>query len=159
MALPRIPADPAEQLRWLVDRAAIGDLLVEYARCVDQRDWRGFAALYRRDAVLEVAGTRREGTEAIERAAELLVDYANTQHVSTNHAINIDGDTARVTAYCIASHVPDAGKPGDHADAGVIYHCTLARVDDGWRFTHVRGERIWVSGGTLPGGASASDRG
>jgi ketosteroid isomerase-like protein len=159
MALPRIPADPAEQVRWLVDRAAISDLLVEYARCVDRRDWPSFAALYTPGGVLEVAGTRREGTEAIERAAELLVDYANTHHVTTNHAIHIDGDSARATAYCIASHVPDAVKPADHADAGVIYHCTLARVSDGWRFTCVRGERVWISGGRLPGEASASDGG
>jgi hypothetical protein len=31
-----LPTDPAAQLQWLVDRAQISDLLVEFARTLDE---------------------------------------------------------------------------------------------------------------------------
>lgn len=40
------------QIRWLVDRAHISDLLVEFARALDQRDWDAYAATYAPEGVL-----------------------------------------------------------------------------------------------------------
>jgi ketosteroid isomerase-like protein len=151
VALPAVPSDRDAQLRWLVDRAAIGDLLVEYARCVDERDWPGFAALYTADAVLEIAGSRRQGHAEIEAAGELVASYGATHHMSATYGIGIDGDRATARANCIASHVPDMARPREHADGGVVYECTCERTPDGWRFSRVRGRRVWVSGGQLPG--------
>lgn len=150
MALPAVPSDPEAQLRWLVDRAAIADLLVEYARCVDEGDWPGFAALYTEDAVLEIAGGRREGLAEIEAAGDLVAAYAATHHMSATHGIDVDGDHATARANCIASHVPAAERPDEHADAGVVYRCECVRTADGWRFARVRGQRVWVAGGPLP---------
>jgi uncharacterized protein (TIGR02246 family) len=151
--LPAAPADPAAALRWLVDRVAISDLLVEYARCADARDMTGFAALYTPDGVLEIAGTRMEGRQAIQDGVgALLADYEETHHVTTNHAAQVDGDRATATAYCIATHVFASARPHQHADAGVVYRCALTRTAEGWRFSQVVGERIWFSGGEVPGG-------
>lgn len=150
MAVPRIPEEAHEQLRWLVDRAAISDLLVEYARCVDEKDWAGFAALYTSDGVLEIVGGRRTGHAEIEAAGELVAAFDATHHVSTNHGIHVDGNTASVRANVIASHVPEAGARHEHADLGGIYEASCRRTPEGWRFSHVRGRGVWTNGGALP---------
>lgn len=46
------------ELRWLVDRALISDLLVEFARRLDLRDWDGCAELYTVDGDGDTARTR-----------------------------------------------------------------------------------------------------
>jgi uncharacterized protein (TIGR02246 family) len=99
------PADPTAQLSWLVDRAAISDLLVDFARALDDQDWEGYAANYTDDGVLVIMGktmhTGREGLAENTRAD--LGRYAGTHHLSTNHAITIDGDTATTRSYLIAA--------------------------------------------------------
>lgn len=150
MALPAIPADPASQLRWLVDRAAISDLFDEYARCVDAKDWQGFAALFIARGSLEVAGVRLEG-ERIVTAGDIVADYDRTHHVTTNHAIEINGDRATARARVIATHVRDGQAPTVHGDMGGEYACSMQRTRDGWRFVHVRAGTVWMNGTDLPG--------
>jgi hypothetical protein len=50
------PTDPDEQLQWLVDRSAISDLLIDFARALDDRDWQGYAANYAAEGVLSFNG-------------------------------------------------------------------------------------------------------
>ncbi len=51
------PADPTKQLQWLIDRAAISDLLIDFARALDDKDWAGYAANYTDDGVLAISPT------------------------------------------------------------------------------------------------------
>src|SRR5689334_17076963 len=110
------PADPAAQLRWLVDRAAISDLLVDFARALDDKDWDGYAANYAEDGVLAIAPTiAHEGREGLaEFVAGSLGRYAGTHHLSANHAITIDGDEATTRSYLLAAHVLDESDPSRH---------------------------------------------
>lgn len=59
------PTELAQQVQWLVDRAAISDLIVEFARCLDVRDWEGYVANFADDGVLELPFASFEGREAI----------------------------------------------------------------------------------------------
>src|SRR5215468_2911491 len=45
------------QVRWLVDRAEIAELLARYARCIDERDWAGLQGTYAEDGVMEHGAT------------------------------------------------------------------------------------------------------
>ena len=146
------PTDSAAQLQWLVDRAAISDLLVDFARSLDDQDWAGYAALYATDGVLAIAPTiSHTGRDGLaEFVAASLGRYAGTHHVSSNHAIDVDGDTASARSYLIAAHVFDAAEPQRHADGAGWYRYQLRRDPEGWRFTHVSlqirylsGEPIW----------------
>ena len=150
MTLPIAPGDAAKQLQWLLDRAALSDLLNEYARCVDDKDWEGFAALFTATGALEVAGVRLDGDRLI-AAGEIIADYDRTHHVSTNHAIHITGDRATAHARVIAIHVRDGQAPSVHGDMGGEYTCSMERTRDGWRFTEVRGRTVWTNGSDLPG--------
>jgi ketosteroid isomerase-like protein len=142
------PSDPVEQLQWLVDRAAISDLLVDFARALDDQDWQGYAANYATDGVLEIGPTishhGRAGMD--EFVAGSLGRYAGTHHLSSNHAIDIDGDTANTRSYLLAAHVLDADDPSRHADGAGWYRCALRRTPEGWRFTHVTLEIRYLSG-------------
>lgn len=142
------PTTPEAQLEWLVDRAAISDLLIDFARALDDQDWEGYAANYTEDGVLAISPTitHRGRAGLAEFVAAGLSAYAGTHHVSTNHAIEISGDEAKTRSYLIAAHVFDAGNPYSHADGAGWYNCQLRRTDEGWRLTHVTLEIRYLSG-------------
>ncbi|WP_046732075.1 nuclear transport factor 2 family protein [Streptomyces humi] len=145
------PTAPADQLQWLVDRAAISDLLVDFARALDDKDWQGYAADYTEDGVLAIGpGITHTGRDGMaEFVAASLGRYAGTHHLSTNHAITVDGDSATTRSYLVAAHVLDADDPYRHADGAGWYRCELRRTADGWRFTHVTLEIRYLSGEPL----------
>lgn len=144
----RPPSDPADQLQWLVDRAAISDLLIEFARTLDDREWQNYAANYAPDGTLSFNGhlahQGREGLAAFVEAG--LGQYAGTHHVSANHAITIEGDVATTRSYLIAGHVFNESEPHRHADGAGWYRCKLRRTDSGWQFTEVLVEIKYLSG-------------
>jgi hypothetical protein len=150
--VPTVPNDPAGQLQWLVDRAQISDLLVEFARSLDEQDWDANTALYLPDGVFSAgeaftlrghAQLKRTGT------ADGLARYRGTWHLSANHAIEIDGDSAHSRSYMIGVHLLD-GDTFRHADGAGWYDCTLRRTPQGWRFATVRIHEVWHAGEPLP---------
>lgn len=148
----RGPDDLAAQVQWLVDRASIGDLLVEFARSLDEKDWEAHVALYVPDGVFMAGDSfRLEGHEQLTRTASprALGQYSATWHLSANHAIDVDGDTARVRSYLIGVHVLGED-PAGHADGGGWYDSTLRRTPEGWRFVTVRINEVWQAGEPLP---------
>ncbi len=146
-------SDLAASVAWLVDRAHISDLLVEFARALDDRDWDAYAATYAPDGAFCIGDTVRiEGPEQIKAmtsGARGPGGYAGTWHLSANHAITIDGDTARTRSYLLGVHML-GGDTTHHADGAGWYDCTLRRTDDGWRFTEVRIHEVWHAGEPLP---------
>jgi hypothetical protein len=141
------PQDAGAQLRWLVDRAQISDLLVAMARTLDERDGVGYAALYTEDGVLELGEMRAVGREALAAGvAQHLGGYGAVWHLGANHAIEMDGDRARTRSYVLGAH-----RHGDdlsrHADMGGWYDTTVVRTAEGWRFESVSASVLWTSGG------------
>lgn len=142
-----------EQVQWLVDRARISDLLVEFARALDERDWDAYAATYVEDGILEIGdAVRMEGRDTIRAATASergVGGYAGTWHGSSNHAIDVDGDTATTRSYLHGVHLL-GGSTFHHADGAGWYDCTLRRTEAGWRFTRVRIHEVWHAGEPLP---------
>lgn len=142
----------AAAVQWLVDRAAIGDVVIEFARTLDAKEWDAHVALYLPDGTFS-AGEHLSlrGHDELRRtsSARALGQYAGTWHLSSNHAIHIDGDRARVRSYLIGVHVI-SDDATDHADGGGWYDSTLVRTPDGWRFETVRITEVWRAGKTLP---------
>ena len=163
MSLPQPPKDPAQQLQWLLDRAAISDLMIEYARSVDERDWEAFGAIWAEEATFALPVAEAHGRDAIVAAVsdpeQGVSAWDSTHHLNTNHQIHIDGDTATARACLFASHIRLAHVPNEHSDAGGWYDCTFRRTPDGWRYTSSSLTISWETGTDLPGGAPRSDRG
>lgn len=140
------PTEPAAQLQWLVDRAAISDLLVEFARALDEQDWDAYADTYAEDGELAISPTiahRGRAGLADFVSASLSRYPGGTHHLSTNHAIALDGDEATTRSYLLAAHIY---APPRHADGAGWYDCRLRRTAEGWRFTRVGLTIRYVSG-------------
>lgn len=75
--------------------------------------------------------------------------HTATWHLSSNHAIDITGDTARTRSCLLAVHLLGLDTYR-HADGAGWYDCTLQRTRQGWRFVTVHIHEIWHSGEPLP---------
>jgi len=137
--------DANQGLQHLVDRAAIQDLLVRYAHCVDRRDLDAVAACFTPDAAY--SGSLGEGTiqEALIALRDRMGRYESTMHLLGNQLIEIDGDRARSETYAIAHH--RINNDGDRRSlaVGVRYEDELIRRDGRWlicaRVVHMEWER------------------
>ena len=141
------PADIEGQVRWLVDRAQISDLLFDFARRVDTKDQAGYAANFAVDAVLELPFGEFTGRDTIAAMPGPQLPEL-THHISANHMIEIDGDNARTRSYLQATHIADGAAPTKNWKAGGWYDCELQRCADGWEFTRVKLSVIWAGGDT-----------
>ena len=146
MTVSNAPSDPREQLQWLVDRAVISDLLIEFARALDDADWDAYAATFDVDGELAISPTVAHVGRAglAEFVAASLAGYpGGTHHLSTNHAIHLDGDRATTRSYLVAAHVYELDR---QAIGAGWFDCRLRRSDGGWRFERVALTIRYVSG-------------
>jgi hypothetical protein len=138
--IPPVAADT--DLRQVVDRLELEDLMHRYAYGVDLLDRELLARVFTPDAVLEsVSGTegdRRtvhlEGFDAIfTRVSGVLSerpDYGIPYHFVTNSIFEIDGENARIQAYM----------HDRNADATGVYYVDALRTPSGWRIVKLRVE-------------------
>jgi hypothetical protein len=139
-----------EQVQRLVDRAAISDLLHAFARALDTKDWEAYVDTYAEDGVIELpwaTATREELAEFVPRD---LGRFHATHHISSNHSIEIDGDTARSRSYLLAMHVLDPEDQGSQWLAAGWYDNEYRRTPEGWKLTKVRITPIWQLGERPP---------
>jgi len=133
-------------VRELHDRALISELLLRFARALDERDWEGYAALYTDDGVLQLPwGPPRPRQGLAEDTEANLGRFQATQHFSSNHQVAVDGDHATSRSYLQAVHVVDP-EATEHWTLGGWYDCAYRRTDEGWRFTHVSITPVWQTG-------------
>jgi SnoaL-like protein len=141
-----------QQLQWLVDRASISDLLHSFASALDRQDWAAYVGNYADGGFIELpdpkseagATFRMEKHQMLSLVPKSLGRYRATHHISSNHMIAIDGDSATTRSYLQAVHV--SGALTEHWTAGGWYDCTLTRTDAGWKFASVRLTPVWVAG-------------
>ena len=148
----------AAQVQYLIDRAAVSDALIAFAHAVDTRDWDGYADLYEPEGELSLPFSDTDGAPGGHRGRAGLAEYlsshlsrfAGTQHMSTNHAIEIEGDVARTRSYCQCIHRLSDDDPGLVWEIGGWYDCELVRRPDlTWGFRTVRLSMTWENQ-TLP---------
>jgi ketosteroid isomerase-like protein len=156
-------SDHNAQLQWLVDRAQISDLLFSFARAIDTKDWQAYANNFTETGVLELPWPTADGiTPAGHNGRAGLADYVAkglggfvaTHHLSANHQITVDGDTATSTSYCQCIHRRSEDDISDVWELGGWYTNSYLRTADGWKFTRVRLEAIWQTGAIADPAAS-----
>ena len=127
------------RLRRLEDVEEIRQLLLAYARRLDEADYAGYAALFTADGELDAQLGKAKGREAIVELLERRLGSGPGRtvqktafHLVGNPDIELDGDEATsVVIWAYVTH-DDAGFPiilqlGHYRD-------TLAREDGAWRF-------------------------
>ncbi len=124
----------------LVDRDAIRDVLLRYARGVDRRDIELVASCFTPDAGYEGSLARGTIVDALAALRVAFERYTRTLHFLGNQVIELDGETARSETYCLAHHVlPDGGL----RVVAVRYLDELSRDDRGWRIRRRVAQREW----------------
>ena len=127
----------------LADRIAAEDLLTRYATAVDRRDWEQYRSIFTADAEIDytsaggIAGTVDEVVEFLSTSLEM---FEMTQHLVSNIDLEVNGDSATVTAMF---NNPMRLPGGDTWFTGGWYHHDLVRTPDGWRSRRLREESAW----------------
>jgi SnoaL-like protein len=126
------------EMRALVDRQAIVDVLNRYARCVDTKAWADLDQVFVPGADCDfspLGGPRAPFPEITEWIDTSLAPFS-TQHMLSNYEVEIEGDTARSRTYLQAQHKHIGLEPERHLTFGGVYEDELVRTADGWRITH-----------------------
>lgn len=138
----------AVDIRNLLDRAAIHDLLVTLALAQDERDWDALADCYLPDAVYVHPGGELHGVDDIVgRTRTALTPLDACQHLLGTILVTIDGPEATGVTYFQAQHVR-RGLPGGelYVIAGT-YRDRFQRAADGsWRIARRTQEYTWRDG-------------
>lgn len=133
------------KLQALIERNEIIDVFNRYAVGVDRRD----RDLYRSCFCDEIGVQVGDGVskncpadEWVEQAFRALSGFQATQHIITNHMVELDGDRARGSAYLQARHFGPERMLTVHG----CYENDLVRSEDIWRIRKLR--LAIISGGS-----------
>jgi SnoaL-like domain len=141
------PTDPEQRLQWLMDRAEIAECLVNYARCIDRRDWAGLQDSYAEDGVMQHGEVSVPRDAVLELSEKILAGCASSHHLVGDPSITIEGDQAHTHSHYFATHISEGTTV--KRQGGGWYDCDLRRTDRGWKFTRVKSTTTWRVGEPL----------
>jgi ketosteroid isomerase-like protein len=127
--------EAADRIQRIEDRAEIEQLLLNYGRHLDARDFKAYSQLFARDGVWQGGMGTVRGPAAIQTFMERAIPGQNTAHnyhLLSNFVIDVQGDTATAwSRWQFVAPGPD-GRPVV-AQAG-RYDDDLVREDGRWKF-------------------------
>lgn len=129
--------DEAE-LRLLIDRASISDVVNAYAAAVDGRDWDQFRSLFADRLFLDFRSFhpslyRELSVDELVEMTRAIAGFDATQHLSANHAHRIAGDRATCTSYMHAGHFLKRDGADHACFLYGFYTYELQRAGKGWK--------------------------
>ncbi|MFD1532773.1 nuclear transport factor 2 family protein [Pseudonocardia aurantiaca] len=135
----------ADELRRLVDRQQIVEVVFRYCRAVDRCDFDLLRTCYHPDGVDRHTGFTGDIDDYIDWLRTILARYAGTQHLIGQQFVEIDGDVARCESYGIATHWagPD-GDPQYDFTSGFRYIDRMERRCGEWRIAERLATRDWT---------------
>ena len=124
------------------DRDQILQIIADYGWALDTQDWTTYQHCLTPDA------QRRAGDGEPMVGREDIVSYISkiratltaTQHIMTNFAVSIDGDSASVRCMTLSHIVTDRT-----VSSGGYNRFELVRTDEGWRISSLYSNGIWES--------------
>lgn len=126
-----------ERVRRLEDREALKELRYEYARCLDDEEWKAWVDLFTPDAECDYEGWGKvRGHDELHRftTEEVAQAFEYTAHVMHHPQLDVDGDRAAGIWYVEIYYALTAGGGGLRQGR---YQDSYVRTDDGWRFDSV----------------------
>ena len=139
----------------LADRAEITSLISRYFSAIDDKrlDRTTMEAVFTASCRLtRTNGASLVGPEAIAAGqSESFARFRATHHVSSDHVIDLDGDSARLRANLIAMHLwadqeRDPNTLQTHFLAGGVLHALVVRTGRGWRLSELSLRNTWRTG-------------
>ena len=140
------------------DRYEIADALNRYAFGIDFGDADSLASAFTEDCIfdfrpagkkLEIDFPKLTGRQAIVDALIPLLGPLDTSHTVSNLQIEINGESATLSAYVMSQHfMPRQGSRRGSENALLMnrYDCELRRDGQKWRFKRVTIDNAWAQG-------------
>ncbi len=136
-----------DDVRSVIDRQAVSDLLVGYVLALDRRDWETVAKCFASDAAFIHPAGRVEGRDSIVGRAQAALDPLDaSQHLLASILVTVEGDNAQATSYFHAQHVRAGATGGDLYVIAGTYRDRLRRDADGWAIFERVQDYSWRSG-------------
>ena len=154
----------APDMARLADRMQISELLSRYCSTVDDKHISAeyVEAMFTPDGrYILPNGAAVVGPKAITaQKIKTFSRFRATHHVTSDHIIEFDGDTARLRANMTAMHLwsADVSDPlslQSHFVAGGVIEAIVVHTVDGWRFSELSTRIVWRTGAGLPAPAIA----
>jgi hypothetical protein len=138
------------ELQQLSDRAEIIDLVARLGACLDESRFDDMAGLLVEEARVRTPGGEAQGRAAVvAQAARNHPANQRFQHVITNVLVDLAGDRGKARANLVVQITePDDGPtpPAPVTSIGEVYRFGLVRTPEGWRFTRIEIDPVWLSG-------------
>ena len=135
----------------LADKLAIIELLNRFGMAIDLRDWESFHSLFTEEvefdysSIGEVAGTLHPD-DITNTARRDLGGFEATQHVITNHQVQLSEDRATCYAQVRAMHLLPNDKTESLLETGGYYTAELVRIDSNWKIQNWKFTILWSNG-------------
>lgn len=124
----------ANTLEELLDRQAIVDVTIDYGWILDHGDHQLLRRVFTDDAHAVLAGFECHGVEPIiAKVDSALNPLSVSQHIITNHQVEVTGDTATSRCYLHAQHTLRGTEGGENFIMAGRYQDELVRTEQGWR--------------------------
>lgn len=142
--------DP-KQLQLMYDRMEIIDTINRYATSVDTRDWDLFLTCYTDEMNADMVSVGFD--EPLDMPAKAFLEiiqhavdpFDSTQHLISNHVIEIDGDNATCVCYLQAQHFSQDDTGAHALLIGGYYANSLVRTPAGWRINKYKVVKTWMT--------------
>src|SRR5690606_19413222 len=130
---------------------AISDVLYRYAAGLDTKNWELYRSVFTDEIVMNYSSTGDEpqtwsADDWVEHWRPQFTGFDATQHISTNHTIDIRGDEATCVSYMRAIHLLQNTMGENHWTMGGYYTNELVRTADGWKLCAVTLTTTWTQG-------------
>ena len=134
-----------------IEREKIVELICRFGVAIDQRNWNKFRALFANSVEFDYSSIGDVSSvlnpdEIVENARGIFEGFEATQHVITNHQIEVEGDTANCLAYIRAMHILPNDKGEPWFEIGGYYSGKLVRVESDWKIKCWRFSVYWSRG-------------
>lgn len=140
--------DVSEQVKLLVDRMEIDDLLTRYTVALDTRSWDLLGTVFMPDATIDYTssdGIKGRFPEIAAWLEKTLSGMKACQHLLGNRQIHFDGDRATGRTYFFnPNSVTDESGKVIMLFVGGFYLDKFVRTADGWRIEDRYEETSWV---------------
>ncbi len=100
----------SEDVQYLLDRAAIIDVMSNYATGLDARDWVLWRSVFVNEVIFDLSAWSGQKAQLLQvdrvvgAQARIFAELSVTQHFFTNHRITVSGDTAQCRMHMRAEH-------------------------------------------------------
>ncbi|MEM8837009.1 MAG: nuclear transport factor 2 family protein, partial [Pseudomonadota bacterium] len=143
---------PEEQVRLLLDREEIGQVIVNYGLAFDMKDWILHRSVFTHEIEMDFSASIGDGLitmTADQWVAAVKPFFANldgSQHIAMPLLIEVDGDTAYVRSLLNASHHLPNERGGAVQTMVGYYDNWLVRTEKGWKIRKMVQHITWNEG-------------